>query len=97
LAACTVAGEPAMSAGSVTACRTPANGAVTTSPAFSCGTHCSVLDMKAYGRTIVHARPPFFTLASASTMYVLIALPVSVLATELPDSWTTRSTPAARA
>ena len=48
---------------------TPANGARTRSPAASCGTHCTVLDMKPNDRTIVHSRPEARTVSSDSIMY----------------------------
>ena len=73
---------------------TPANGARTRSPAASCGTHCKVLDMKPNDRTIVHSRPEARTVSSDSIMYLETALLVSPLAAELPDSITTRRTPA---
>ena len=56
----------------------------------------SALDMNANGRRIVHAMPEPFTAASERSMYAVTALLVSPLAAELPDSSTTRSTPASR-
>src|SRR6266550_936258 len=50
--------------------------------------------MKPNDRTIVHSRPQARTVASDSIMYRETALLVSPLAAELPDSITTRRTPA---
>ncbi len=50
--------------------------------------------MKPNDRTIVHSRPQARTVASDSIMYLETALLVSPLAAELPDSITTRRTPA---
>ena len=50
--------------------------------------------MKPNDLTIVQARPEARTVASDSIMYLETALLVSPLAAELPDSITTRRTPA---
>ena len=53
--------------------------------------------MKPNDRTIVHSRPEARTVASDSIMYLETALLLSPLAAELPDSITTRRTPASLA
>jgi hypothetical protein len=85
-----------MSAGSMTAIRTPANGARTTSPARSWSTHSSAFVMNPLGRRMVQVTPPPRTAASESRMYRVIASSRSPSSAELPDSRTTRRTPASR-
>jgi hypothetical protein len=57
-----------MSNGSIIATGTCANGARTTSPARSCGSHCKVLDMKPLGRRIVAGTPDSRTARSERIM-----------------------------
>jgi len=83
-----------MSCGSITAIGTSGHGARTTSPAWSCGSHCSALDMKPNERRKVHGRPEPVTACSESIMYLVTALPGSPPSTELLDTSTTCWTPA---